>query len=356
MPTLGLLNVYSTANLGDAAMYAAYERLLAGDVQRSSSGHSSEGCAVVAEGERADCDAYVSVGGDIFNNARPRLLTRRFARNLASLWRAPRDRTFVFGQSIPASCRGVAFLALSRTLARLSSVYVRDYLSFSRLEQAGVRPILGYDPAFALSVSDAARARAAAVYDLAGIAPDRAALLSVRSFNNMYRHDAGDFLAKMVALCRGLLKRGHHPVVLLQATVNTADSDLAVAATLRRHVPEIAFLDPWSADPGCPTWEVAAGCVALAGFVFGVRYHTSVFRMLAGRSAFSIYYSNKGRDLVDRLRQPGCALERFDADAAIAAIELAAERHVAADRLREEVTADFASCLGKALGHGAPIR
>ena len=69
--------------------------------------------------------ARVGVGGDIFNNSRPALVTRKFL-SLARELAGHRQAAFVFGQSLPPSCRGLALRYLSRVFRQLSSVTVRD--------------------------------------------------------------------------------------------------------------------------------------------------------------------------------------------------------------------------------------
>jgi len=350
MSRLGLLNRYSTLNVGDASIYAAYESMAAA----SGVGVAAPIAAPVHPAPLADsglrCDAYLAVGGDVWNNARPRLITRSFLANLARLYRSPPERTFVFGQSVPVSCRGFSFAMLCRALRRVSAVHVRDTESHARLTGAGVPARLGYDSAFGLSLPKQGIDAAHSAFQRMGADPGRVALLSGRCFNAMYPVDnrrAFDALAKLIVR---LARRGHRPVFLVQAMVDAHDQDHALATRLQRVVPELEVLDAFGArDYGAQPWELACGAAALARIVIGVRFHTSVFRMLAGRSAFVAHYSGKGRDLVRRLGQPGCAIDALDADRHIGAIEATAETAFDIASVRQQVRADFRSALGSAL-------
>lgn len=99
---VSLINTYSTLNLGDAAIYAGLSGLLPGSQVfahfRDPDPERIPG--VTLAGPLAKKDVHISVGGDIFNNARPRLITRQFLQNLWQLWQHP-GRTLLFGQSIP---------------------------------------------------------------------------------------------------------------------------------------------------------------------------------------------------------------------------------------------------------------
>ena len=66
-------------------------------------------------------------------------LTRRFIAQLGELAAAPPQRCFLFGQSVPGSCRGLAFGLLAHALRRLSTVTLRDEASWRKLRAAGAR-------------------------------------------------------------------------------------------------------------------------------------------------------------------------------------------------------------------------
>lgn len=344
-----LINTYSSDNLGDAAIYAALGMLL-GDAElnwdRPLGGRTGGGDAARRE---SPADVRVSVGGDIFNNARPRLITRAFAANLATLRAGPPERTILFGQSVPRSCHSLSFQLLARQLRRLASVCVRDVESHARLREAGVDASLSWDTAFALEPSAEGRGAAEVLFGAQGLDPGRVALMSVRSFNGMYRHDAGAFLTRMIRLCDLLEARGHQPAILIQSRADASDSDLEVAAAVQRARPGVCLLDPFSVS-GIIPWQVAAGALGLARIVVAVRYHTAVLRALSGRGSYSLYYSNKGEDLVTRAGMAGCDLAAFDAARELQAIEASASHDVDIDRIRRQVREDFAAAISRTAG------
>ena len=88
--------------------------------------------------------------------------------------------------------------------------------------------------------------------------------------------------------------------------------------------------------------------LAAANVVVAVRYHTAVLRMLAGRHAYVLSYSNKTRDLIDRLGSPGCDLDAFDPDQSIRSIEDSAELCFDPTIAQHSVRQDFARDLARA--------
>jgi polysaccharide pyruvyl transferase WcaK-like protein len=134
--TLRLINAYTSNNLGDAAIYETLVQL-AGPLGASSTLPTASARHVrgLHSGD-AVATAQVSVGGDIFNNARPKLVTRRFLQLVQELRQHDPRRTFVFGQGLPSSCQGLSLAWLAHSMARLSSVTVRDTLSHARLKAA----------------------------------------------------------------------------------------------------------------------------------------------------------------------------------------------------------------------------
>lgn len=351
MLRVGLLNAYSTQNIGDGAIYAAFARALR-EIRLVSDLQELRHAPVpgIEYGPvHGRCDAYLSVGGDIFNNAREWLVTRRFVANLGALARAPGERTFVFGQSVPPSCRGLAFRALAAAMRRLSSVHVRDAESFSRLRAAGVRAELSFDTAFGLiPTADGARA-ARLLCDASGIEPDRSAFISLRGFSGMYAHTSDALASKLQRLAIALARRGHRPVLLLQSRVDASDDDFRMAHALVADVPEARILDLTRAR-GAEAWDVAAAALSTARIVVAVRFHTGILRMLSGRSAYNLHYSNKGADLVTRLGQPGASLQSFEPESAIAEIERSAERAFEITPVRSQTVADLRRACRQALG------
>jgi len=143
---LQLLNAYSTNNVGDAAIYSSICMMAKelGFNQFSFKNKRTDLDGISRDiGHKIDsCDSgmdffqqYLAVGGDIFNNSRPSFITKQFLKNLTQLMSFP-DKTSLFGQSIPRSCKGLSFFALTHQMKKLSQVCVRDEESFKRLRAA----------------------------------------------------------------------------------------------------------------------------------------------------------------------------------------------------------------------------
>jgi polysaccharide pyruvyl transferase WcaK-like protein len=346
---IGLINAYSTLNLGDAAIYTALRHLLP-EAQISACVHDRQpeplaGIRFLTDRPHG-CDGYVSVGGDIFNNSREWFITKNFLLNLAELARRPKQ-TVLFGQSIPRSCHGLSFLALRQCLLNLAAVCVRDAQSHRRLRQAGIAARLSYDTAFVLELSEAARQAAQALCQAQGLDLGRSAVLSVRAFDSMYLHDTASFVDRMAGLCQRFVTAGLTPVVLIQSRAYGADHDLDVARSLAMRVPGTAIVDPFLDDTPVPSWQLAMAVLERARHVIAVRYHTAVLALAAGRVPYHLHYSNKGRDLCERLDLPGCDLSRFNPIATAEAI-LAREPQVFDDQaIRSQVRQDFAWCMAR---------
>ncbi|MCP9849445.1 polysaccharide pyruvyl transferase family protein [Cyanobium sp. Morenito 9A2] len=346
-----MINTYSTFNLGDAAIYSALARLIGGEQPVVATVQdvvplSVPGISFVDA--LGPCDTYVSVGGDIFNNSREWLITKQFLINLRELRRHP-SRTILFGQSLPRSCHGLSLRLLSRSLRRLAAVCVRDEESHRRLLQRGVPAQLSYDTAFALELEAPAQAQARELMTLQGLDPTSLALLSVRAFDSMYGHDNQRFLSQMAGLCRELVKAQLQPVVLIQSQAYGADNDLQVAAAIAAEVPQVAIFNPFTGPTGpWAHWQIAMAALSLARLVVGIRYHTTVLSLAAGRLPYNLYYSNKGRDLSERLELPGCNLKAFDPADQIATILASADRPFAVEPIREHVRRSFMAALAAA--------
>lgn len=345
--TVGLINAYSTLNLGDAAIYSAFRRLLMGhdlvshvqDLRPD----SRLGVDFLSRPHR-DCDAYVSVGGDIFNNSREWLITKAFLQNLWQLRRKP-SRTILFGQTIPRSCHGASFLLLRHCLLRLAAVCVRDAESHARLRQAGVTARLSFDVAFTLRGTALAQEFASRHLQSLGIDPTFAAVLSVRRFDSLYTHSNSHFLDSMAALCLRLQEEGRQPVVLIQSRAYGADNDLVVARSLQERVPAIRIVDPFLDSAPVPSWQLAMAVFSLVDLVVAVRFHTAVLSLAVGRVPYHIYYSNKGYDICQRLSLPGCHLGVFDPALAVPAILATRELTFNHEALRRRVSCDFNWCI-----------
>ena len=349
---IGLINAYSTLNLGDAAIYSAFRRLLP-QVElvacvRDTHPDPTLGIDFLPQ-RPTDCAAYISVGGDIFNNSREWFVTKSFLKNLAELRKQPRH-TILFGQSIPRSCHGLSFFLLSQCLLRLPAVCVRDSESHRRLQQAGVEARLSYDIAFTLETSVPAIQKASAILSQKGIDPAKAAVLSVRGFDSMYIHNNDQFVERMSQLCLSLQRSGYQPLILIQSQAYGADNDLDVAQAIQSAAPGTAIFDPFLDDRGVPSWQLAMALFTLVDLVIAVRFHTAVLSLAAGRVPFHLHYSNKGRDLCKRLQLPGCDLSQFNPTSDLPAILATSGGTFHPSPIREQVSRDFRWCLDQLPG------
>jgi polysaccharide pyruvyl transferase WcaK-like protein len=343
-----LINAYSTRNLGDAAIYAAFCQL--SPATRASVDLADANPTLVSGLEiktaSSNEDVTVSVGGDIFNNGRPGLITRNFLSNLKDLAANP-HQTFLFGQSIPPSCYGIAFSLLTRAMRKLSSVVVRDEHSFNLLHQAGVPAKLSYDTAFALSPSNAAIQAALASFDELQVEPAKAALISLRGGSPLYDADEKRTDQQLCEIIHELYNRGHQPTLLIQSDCDAADSDWQQAQRLRSIFPTIAVFDPFNAQPPVAAWDMLTGYLALANSVLAVRYHAAVLRLISGRVPYVLHYSNKGEDLCNRLNLPGRKLGHGNADEIVSQLELSADKLFDPAPLADHVGQSFADCISQ---------
>jgi polysaccharide pyruvyl transferase WcaK-like protein len=348
---LHLVNEYSSDNLGDAVIYESLTQLAAPYAVRSNLEQAQRERVRGLLPSCAPCpdDLHVSVGGDIFNNARRVLVTKKFLQNARSLAVCPPERCFLFGQSIPESCQGLSFRILCGVLRRLSNVTVRDELSYQRLSAAGLKVNLSFDVAFGYRSSASSLPAGRALFEKAGIDPGRCVLVSVRSFNDLYPHDNRLFTAKIAELCRLLALRGHIPVILLQAEVGARDSDKLVVAELRHRIPQLAVLQPLKVGGEHHPIDALVGAIALAHAVVAVRFHTTVLRLLAGRQSYNLNYSIKGQDITRRLNLPGVDLDLFEPSQAVKAIESSAPLSFNPAPQRENVHSAFEASMSKAL-------
>jgi polysaccharide pyruvyl transferase WcaK-like protein len=340
---IGLINAYSTLNLGDAAIYSAFRKLLP-QVElvacvRDQHPDPTLGISFLSQ-RPTDCSAYISVGGDIFNNSREWLVTKSFLLNLAELRKNPRH-TILFGQSIPSSCHGLSFFLLSQCLRRLPAVCVRDSESFQRLRQAGIEARLSYDIAFSLEGSVSAIEKAKAILSQRAIDPAKAAVLSVRGFDSMYSHSNDQFVRRMSQLCNSLQRNDCQPLILIQSRAYGADNDLDVAHAIQNAAPGTAIIDPFLDDKSVSSWQLAMALFSLVDLVIAVRFHTAVLSLAAGRVPFHLHYSNKGRDLCHRLELPGCDLSAFNPTSDLSAILATSGRTFNPTAIREQVYSDF---------------
>lgn len=339
---VGLLNTYSSRNLGDAAIITAI-RELSGvtDVRANITDEVPVHISGLSYSSNlSDCKRFVSVGGDIFNNARPNFLTRNFVSNVHQL-RTVADRTIVFGQTIPSSCGWLGLPVLASALRRTRAVVVRDEESFDILKRFGVKVELSHDAAFALSPTDLGIRSAEQLFAKQELVADKTVLLSVRSFDSIYPHDQEQFQKSMTELSSRLLDRGHQVAVMIQSDVNDRDSDRTIAKQLQQATPGLKIIDFLDDANISNSVETLLGALAIAKSVVAVRYHAAVLRMAGGRQPYHLFYSRKGRALHKRHSLTGGALDDFDPIQAVSDIEELSDREFRPDPLRQHVVSSF---------------
>ncbi len=345
---LGLLNTYSSRNLGDAAIAAAICQLSGVAEVRANIRDASPVfiAGLSANQDLSACDRYVSVGGDIFNNARPRFLTRNFVSNVYRL-NALADRTIVFGQTIPSSCGWLGLPLLASALRRTRAVVVRDRESYQALRKLGVEARLSHDAAFALRPTEPGVWSAEKLFASHGLSPAKTILLSVRSFDAIYPQDQAQFHSSMVELATRLIDRGHQVAVMIQSDVNENDSDGTVARQMQHAEPRLKRLNFIDDESIANPVETLIGALMIARSVVAVRYHAAVLRMVGGRQPYHLHYSRKGRDLHQRHGLTGCAVQDLNPTEAVADIEALAEADFKAHPLRKDVQSAFATAFGR---------
>jgi polysaccharide pyruvyl transferase WcaK-like protein len=317
---VGLINTYSYNNIGDAAIYAALSKLLEGysvySTLKDKTGQIPKG--LQESNELTKLDKYISVGGDIFNNSRPWFITKKFLQNLHQLNKSPKA-TMLFGQSIPASCNGLALKLLSHQLKKLGAVVVRDQKSYQLLKKQGVNCSLSYDTAFILNCSHSAVNYAAEI--LTSMQVTRSAVISLREFNALYPVDNESFIRNITVLCKRLSQHNYQPVLVIQSNVSELDTDRLIANAIKQQCREVKILDLFEYSKLFPTWELLQAILKISRLIIAVRYHTAVLALAAGRTPFNLFYSNKGADLTHRLGIPGCHIEQFNPYNSFARIE-----------------------------------
>ena len=342
-----LKNVYSTRNLGDAAIYAALvsmspDRLAMCSLHEDKPTHI-EGLGPVHSG--AAPLAHVGVGGDIFNNSRPALVTRKFL-SLARELAGHGGKAVVFGQSLPPSCRGLALKYLGRVFSQLASVTVRDEESERRLRAMGVKAELSFDTAFVLKPDDVHREEARKLLDAQGLAPQRTAAISLRGGSPHYGAGDDAILSELGHVIQQLATRGHQVALLFQADCSASDTDRHMADALVKAHPFLRVIDPFACcEPGIEHWQLLQAILAEVNIAVAVRYHTAVLRLAAGKVPYVLHYSNKGEDLCRRLRQPGAALGGGTAGIDIRAIERSADAAFNPSLIAADVRQHFAAAL-----------
>lgn len=345
---VGLLNAYSTRNLGDAAIMTALTRMVPGASMHAKVDDIAP-CNVPGlnlTDELGRCDAHISVGGDIFNNARPSFVTRNFIRNVMEVYNR-RQNTIVFGQTIPSSCRGLALAVLAETFRRVRSVTVRDAESHRLLTRYGVAARLSYDAAFVLRPDGVGVIAAQAMFDRVGFKPENTALLSVRGFDGMYRQCPEASTMKFVGLAKQLVARGHQVGILIQSDASGVDTDWIAAKQILEQVPEVRTFNMFDSATGLPPVQTLMGVLSLANIVVGLRYHATVLRLAAGRQPYNLPYSRKGRDLGARIGLSGVPLEDFEPSDDVRSIEATASKEFDPTPISQDVQDAFRHAFGE---------
>ena len=343
---VGLINTYSTYNIGDYAIYSALQKMLiphtVNAVFTDNSPYTISGINYVSQLPESDC--YVSVGGDIFNNPRQYLITRQFLKNLRQLVSSPK-RTILFGQSIPRSCCGLSFFLLCQVLRQISAVVVRDQESHQRLRRAGINSVLSYDTAFVLRRDELADSEAAQRFNRMQLDNDNCVLISLRGFDSLYAYDNSSFINQIIQLCEGLIKAGKQPVLLIQADASINDSDTFMAQTIQSQVDGLPSINAFQHSKRVTHSQFLQSVICHAGMVVAVRYHTAVLALAGGKVPYNLYYSNKGKDLCDRLNIPGADIHEFDPDAELQVILSTHNKAFDSKALAHQVTEDFNTAL-----------
>ena len=338
----GLINTYSTRNLGDAAIYAALAGLAPGGrvFAALQDDHPTLVPGLERTGRLGKMDIYISVGGDIFNNGRPGLVSRRFF-SLIREARSDPARSISFGQSIPPSCRGFALSMLAATLRRFAAVTVRDEESFKLLRSRGVDANLSYDAAFMLRPSPKAIGAAHRLFQDQELDPNKTALISLRGGSELYGLGDNETDKMIAVLIRQLQNRGHRTALLLQSDCDHADGDRKQARRLSERLGDIPVIDPFTAEAPLPSFQLMMGALAIANLVAAVRYHAAVLRLAAGRQPYILHYSNKGQDLCQRLGLSGQCFADPLGDAAIADLEATSNSAFDPDPITRDVESRF---------------
>ncbi|MBK8816056.1 MAG: polysaccharide pyruvyl transferase family protein [Methylococcaceae bacterium] len=217
--------------------------------------------------------------------------------------------TFLFGQSIPASCRGLSLKLLVDGLKHINSVTIRDQESYRLLTGLGVDCTLSYDTAFVLKCSDEALHCASNI--LNSMDARYSAVISLREFNALYPVDNQQFVENIASLSHQLWTRKYQPVLLIQSSVSEMDSDWVIAKAIQERCPEVKVLDLVNYVSAFPSWELLQAILQVSRIIVAVRYHTAVLALAADRTPYNLYYSNKGADLSNRLDIPGGHIKHF---------------------------------------------
>lgn len=343
---IGLINLASSRDVGDSAILAALGAILRGHnlLALAAPDKQPQLPGIPLHPPHTLCNAYISVGGDIFHNDRPWLATHDFLDNLAQLALHGRQ-TLLFGQSIPASCQDLAFHLLCLVLKKLPSVTVRDKESWQRLRAAGIEAQLGYDLAFMHHPEPTALGEALALLAGQRLDATRTVLLSLPESNALPAQGQAQLATLLGDLCRLLRQAGLQPALLL---ISADRGSVALIQAIGQQVaalPLIDVLHPPADLAYLAPHELLQGLLALAGLTISLHYHTTVLALAAGRLPYNLHYSGKSRDLSERLGTPGSDLANFNPEHCLAGLLALCGRPFAHQRLRQRVEASLLCAL-----------
>jgi len=134
-------------------------------------------------------------------------------------------------------------------------------------------------------------------------------------------------------LCEGLIKAGKQLVLLIQADASINDSDTSMAQAIKSQV-DGAFRHSKRVTHS----QFLQSVICHAGMVVAVGYHTAVLALAGGKVPYNLYYSNKGKDLCDRLNIPDADIHEFDPDTELQAILSTHNRAFDSKALAHQVT------------------
>jgi polysaccharide pyruvyl transferase WcaK-like protein len=345
---LGLVSTSTTRNLGDAATYAALAQL--SPERRVHCALRERYPAIVPGLERNrhldDCDAFISAGGDVFSDARPHRMTKRFIRSLLEIY-LRRDRTIIFGQSVPVSCGKLSQRMLGSVFRRLQGVVVRDRGSYEFLKSIGVEAALSHDAAFVLRPRTDALEAAYGLLAHHNLDPDRTALITLRggSANGSPGGNGGN--RELLIIAAKLAGRGHQPAFLMLSGSNAPGSGEADAMHQSSEMDGIPVIDAFAVRPPDAPCDVAIALLSLVNIAVATSYHAAILRLVSGRAPFLLCDETTGGDLRERLALPG-QIPGSDADAGLTAgIEDSADAVFDPDPIARDVTDHFMDCIRK---------
>ena len=346
-----LLNGYSLKNIGDEAIYYSIKELIPFECNIHCylpKEFRKVGNLIFSNQEnesRIAKDVYISVGGDIFNNARKYFITKEFLKNAYTL-RKHNKKAFLFGQSIPDSCQGIAYQYLVRSLKKLSSVVVRDNESYQRLKRSGVPVKLSFDTAFYSEVCSDARLQAIDIFENKGLSTKNSLIISVRNFNKMYRHDNEKFLSRLTKLINLAHEDNIDCAILIHSNVDTNDNDQSISKLLKQKTKNLKIINPFDLSKNIiAPHKLAMAILENSRYMLGVRYHTSVLSLASGRLPYNLYYSNKGKDLSERLSIPGSSIDSFEPEKVLMELKKNMPFHFDCTKIKKQVKNDFEECF-----------